>query len=321
MMASLDADVVVIGAGMAGLACASALHSAGRRVIVMEASFHIGGRIRTVREAALNGAERALPASHGGWMRFHSATNSNRPLGVDNFPFEVGGEFVHGTDTPLNHLLDAEKAELKELFTWAHGDGGPSEHPAHDGGIGMYWIGAEKRMMRFDAQDDDHKQMVAALWSLGERSISELRASEGQSLYDYLKSKGVTERAMKFAENGYANTVGGTLNKISASRMSQCEKNWAKDGDGDYRVGKGGLDEVAVRAMARDLDIRRGVPVSKIVRSPECVVVTSTSKGGLLLRAATVVVAVPIPVPFVSSLFLLINQFSLIYICIAGAAA
>lgn len=46
-MTEPDADVVVVGAGIAGLACALHLHRAGRRVIVLEAADEVGGRMRT----------------------------------------------------------------------------------------------------------------------------------------------------------------------------------------------------------------------------------------------------------------------------------
>lgn len=43
----LDADVIVVGAGLAGLACAIHLTEAGRTVTVLEASDGVGGRVRS----------------------------------------------------------------------------------------------------------------------------------------------------------------------------------------------------------------------------------------------------------------------------------
>ena len=45
----METDVVVVGAGLAGLRCAQALAAAGREVVVLEASDRVGGRIRTDR--------------------------------------------------------------------------------------------------------------------------------------------------------------------------------------------------------------------------------------------------------------------------------
>ena len=42
---SQTADAVIIGAGLAGLACAQQLIAAGRKVVVLEARQRIGGRI------------------------------------------------------------------------------------------------------------------------------------------------------------------------------------------------------------------------------------------------------------------------------------
>lgn len=47
MPRDLDADVVVVGAGLAGLRCATRLAEAGRHVVVLEADDRVGGRQRT----------------------------------------------------------------------------------------------------------------------------------------------------------------------------------------------------------------------------------------------------------------------------------
>jgi phytoene dehydrogenase-like protein len=44
-----DADVIVVGAGLAGLACAREIVRAGQRVIVVEAADRVGGRVATDR--------------------------------------------------------------------------------------------------------------------------------------------------------------------------------------------------------------------------------------------------------------------------------
>src|SRR5437868_4164591 len=75
-------DVIVIGAGVAGLAAADLLRRAGRSVIVLEARDRIGGRVHTVRPA--------------GW-----------PV-----PIEAGAEFVHGRPPALLGLLRKEQREI-----------------------------------------------------------------------------------------------------------------------------------------------------------------------------------------------------------------
>ena len=45
----MNPDVIVIGAGLAGLTCARRLQEAGRDCLVLEAADAVGGRIRTER--------------------------------------------------------------------------------------------------------------------------------------------------------------------------------------------------------------------------------------------------------------------------------
>jgi monoamine oxidase len=44
----VPADVLVLGAGMAGLAAAERLAAGGRRVLVLEARHRVGGRMYTL---------------------------------------------------------------------------------------------------------------------------------------------------------------------------------------------------------------------------------------------------------------------------------
>ncbi|MGC2402845.1 MAG: FAD-dependent oxidoreductase, partial [Acidobacteriaceae bacterium] len=69
-------DVIVVGAGIAGLAAARTLAEAGLHVTLVEARERVGGRILTV------------PARQGG------------------LPVELGAEFVHGLPPELVRLVD-----------------------------------------------------------------------------------------------------------------------------------------------------------------------------------------------------------------------
>jgi monoamine oxidase len=80
-----EADVVVIGAGVAGLEAARRLLQAGLSVIVLEARPRIGGRIDTRRP--------------DGWPG----------------PVEAGAEFVHGRPRGLVSALDGAGVRLVEL--------------------------------------------------------------------------------------------------------------------------------------------------------------------------------------------------------------
>ncbi|GGD05561.1 FAD-dependent oxidoreductase [Nocardioides daphniae] len=70
-----DAPVVVVGAGIAGLAAARRLADVGRRVLVLEASDHLGGKLRTAEVAGVTvdvGAEAMLNRRPEGVALAHS---------------------------------------------------------------------------------------------------------------------------------------------------------------------------------------------------------------------------------------------------------
>lgn len=78
-------EVVVIGAGAAGLACAQALCEAGLRVTVLEARDRVGGRIWTVHPS------------------------------LTDAPVELGAEFVHGLPKEVWRIVERAKLQTHEL--------------------------------------------------------------------------------------------------------------------------------------------------------------------------------------------------------------
>jgi monoamine oxidase len=88
-------DVLVIGAGVAGLAAARAVREGGRRAVVLEARDRIGGRVLT----------RHLP---------------DLPV-----PVELGAEFVHGTPPELWAVLEAARLHVADAA---------EDHLTFDGG-------------------------------------------------------------------------------------------------------------------------------------------------------------------------------------------
>ena len=67
-------DVVVVGAGLSGLAAAKQLAAAGRRVLVLEATARIGGRALT------NTTAFSIPVDEGGAWLHAVDTNPLTPL-------------------------------------------------------------------------------------------------------------------------------------------------------------------------------------------------------------------------------------------------
>ena len=88
-------DVIIIGAGVAGLAAAERLGNAGLRVLVLEARARVGGRVWSL------------------------------PGGVPEAAIELGAEFVHGKPPQLDGYIKKHALTLHELTgqTYCQGDG------------------------------------------------------------------------------------------------------------------------------------------------------------------------------------------------------
>src|SRR3984885_7813697 len=88
-------DVVIVGAGAAGLSAASALGSSGLSVLVLEARERIGGRMFTQRDP------------------------------VCQSPVELGAEFIHGRPPETWELLQKKRIKITEVKgdSWCHRNG------------------------------------------------------------------------------------------------------------------------------------------------------------------------------------------------------
>ena len=112
-------DVIVVGAGIAGLTAAADLGRGGLRVLVLEARERIGGRVFTVSD------------------------------GDDGAPVELGAEFVHGRSPLLWRLFDAEELKPREVSgdQWCVRGGKPVP--------GDFFEEVEKILDKMNARDRD----------------------------------------------------------------------------------------------------------------------------------------------------------------------
>jgi monoamine oxidase len=108
-----EADVAVVGAGLAGLSAARSLAAAGRSVVVIEARDRVGGR--TLNEPVGDAPEQVVELG-AQWVgpSQHRLLALARELGIATYPTHAEGEFLfaagekvdrhRGTIPPMNPL-------------------------------------------------------------------------------------------------------------------------------------------------------------------------------------------------------------------------
>jgi monoamine oxidase len=112
-----EADVIVIGAGLSGLNAATKLEASGHRVILLEASGRIGGRLHTLDDVP--GRPEAGGVQVGGGYRILRATADDLKIGLTaggNEPrtalYRINGETVTEAawkDSPANRTKGKER--------------------------------------------------------------------------------------------------------------------------------------------------------------------------------------------------------------------
>src|SRR2546422_721914 len=98
-------DVVVIGAGVAGLMCARLLRAAGRHVVVLEARGRVGGRALSV---AGPGETPWTASGAAGWdgQTIEPWKLANMQTDDARFAFDLSISGVYGADGSMISLLD-----------------------------------------------------------------------------------------------------------------------------------------------------------------------------------------------------------------------
>ena len=175
------------------------------QVVVLEASDRIGGRVR------------------------QASTK-------DGDSYEVGGEFFHGGDASAHALAKEAQLPTARVFTAAHGDGGPDEEAAPDGGVAKYWLGSSHGgLLPHDAADADFVRLNELLGALSELDVP---PSDRRSLEQHLRDEGATEPMLRLAEASYSNTLGhgASLDRMPLAAVAALERRWLSDGDGDFRL-------------------------------------------------------------------------------------
>ncbi|WOK37919.1 flavin monoamine oxidase family protein [Sphingomonas sp. C3-2] len=113
-----EADVIVIGAGLAGLAATTQLEAAGARVVLLEAAQRIGGRMHTLDDLPGRPEAGGVQVGSGyhrvlGLAKAHGIGLEPAPSIERNALYVINGQSVTMRDwatTPANRLIGPERA-------------------------------------------------------------------------------------------------------------------------------------------------------------------------------------------------------------------
>ncbi|MBV8172480.1 MAG: FAD-dependent oxidoreductase, partial [Candidatus Eremiobacteraeota bacterium] len=264
-MRSVDADVIVVGAGVAGLAAALRLKDSGRTPLVLEAGAMVGGRMTSRRIGPFTiDCGVALPTRSFTRMRALGA-RFGLAARAKNIPFTLGIQDADGTVRAYRarHFEDILLDRRLPLAARA----------------AFMRIGLD--LIRFD-----HRLQ------LGDVNGAALLDSEDTASYVRRLGGGGDELLADVLGPGLRAAIGTELGSCSRAVLFSVARNTMRPG---FWIMDGGLDQFP-NALAQFVEVRRSTPVLEVRtsgRSVEIDIIERETKR--TLRANGAIVAVPGP--------------------------
>jgi monoamine oxidase len=264
-------DVIVIGAGLSGLAAALTLQEAGARVLVLEAQQRIGGKMLSFAQVPGTPEAGGQSIAPGYGRVIEAARRYGVPLedvlpGAQRHPqveLALGGSVIAAADWPSSPL-------------------NPFPEPAR---AAMPWQYAAGLLAR------SNPLAPGAVW------YDAAQAVHDRSLFDFLRAQGAPEAAIQLAYDTNV-SYGTSAHDVSALQMMFIEA-WGRmqrqiKPVAVYRASGGNqrIPEAMARALERE--VRLGVRVKAIQQDDNSAVIHCAD--GTRLRAAAVICALPFSV-------------------------
>lgn len=268
-------SVLVLGAGLAGLAAALELTEAGHEVTVLEARSRTGGRVLTIRDPFADGlyAEAGGMAVSGRYRHFHRY-RERFGLQLTEFPASEGLATVH-------YLRGQRRVHRNGSGDW------PYRLAEAESGLGRAGL-VQRYVTDLMERIGDPS---APAWD-----IAPLMDLDKLSLGDYLRSRGASDGAVQLLRDN--SWFGQGIDRGSALTMLVTDFALFHKAP-PYGAIDGGNDQLP-RAMAGALDqrIRYGMPVRAIVQRDDGVEVHCGSSGQAeptRFRADRCICTLPLP--------------------------
>lgn len=249
-------DVVIVGAGCAGLYAAYLLNSLGVKTVVVEAQDHIGGRIVQTNTFPNSAMDKFAP-----------------------FPIDIGAEFLHGEFAMAYDLYEKNKWFLSELYNFTSP---AAEEGAFVDGKLIDWACPSHRMSKLRDVID-------------EMSAADL-AKPDMSLDEFFAKHGLTPKsdrgAYMLAQNFVGRTAATEMAHMGLNESGREERDWPH-GRRNYRPDRTFAELNA--HLAKGLNIVTGCPV-QLVDYRNAKNVKVVSKCGRVFSCRYAIVTVPLPI-------------------------